>query len=58
MIDKLFIAFWTLMVFTSIAWYAYLLFHVGIKGGWDIVRMIRVLSGRPVGPQPPSPKDQ
>ena len=46
MIDKFFIAFWTLMVFASIAWYGYLLFHVGIKGGRDIVRMIRALSGR------------
>ena len=31
-LDKLFLYFWTTMVFTSIAWYAYLLFHVGIRG--------------------------
>jgi hypothetical protein len=58
MIDKFFIAFWTVMVFASIAWYGYLLFHVGIKGGWDIVRMIRALSSQPNGPQSPTPKNQ
>jgi len=46
MLDRFLIAFWTVMVFASIAWYAYLLFHVGIKGGWDIARMIRALSGQ------------
>ncbi len=46
MIDQFFIGFWTAMVFGSVAWYSYLLFHVGIKGGRDIVRMIRVLSAR------------
>lgn len=46
MLDRVLIAFWTVMVFASIAWYAYLLFHVGIQGGWDIARMIRALSGR------------
>ena len=55
MIDTFFIKFWTVMVFASIAWYAYLLFHVGIKGGWDIVRMIRALSARPVKPEVSGP---
>ena len=41
-----FLWFWSAMIFASIAWYAYLLFHVGIKGGWDIVRMTRALSAR------------
>ncbi len=44
MFDNLWLTFWTVMVFASIAWYAYLLFHVGIQGGWDIARMIRALS--------------
>jgi hypothetical protein len=35
--------FWSAMVFASITWYAYLLFHVGIRGGFDIVRMARAL---------------
>ncbi len=41
-----FVVFWTAMIFSSIAWYAYLLFHVGYKGGCDIVRMARALSER------------
>jgi hypothetical protein len=44
MIDEAFKWFWTAMVFASVAWYAYLLFHVGIRGGWDIFRMTRALS--------------
>jgi hypothetical protein len=44
MIDNFFLGFWTTMVFASIAWYAYLLFHVGILGGFDIFRMIRALN--------------
>lgn len=58
MLDRVLIAFWTVMVFASIAWYAYLLFHVGIKGGWDIARMIRALSGRVGDNQSPGPSDQ
>ena len=46
MMDDAFKWFWTAMVFASVAWYAYLLFHVGIRGGWDIYRMVRALSGR------------
>jgi hypothetical protein len=53
MLDTFFIAFWTVMVFASIAWYGYLLFHVGIKGGWDIVRMIRALSSQPAERESP-----
>lgn len=41
------IGFWTLMIFASIAWYAILLFYVGIKGGYEIVQMARTLAGRP-----------
>jgi len=35
------------MIFASIAWYAILLFYVGIKGGYEIVRMARRLEERP-----------
>ena len=38
--------FWAAMVFASLAWYSYLLFHVGWKGGWDIVELARELSRR------------
>jgi hypothetical protein len=57
MTDNPLVWFWTAMVFASIAWYSYLLFHIGIKGGWEIFRMTRVLSGRPdakrTGPEEP-----
>jgi len=36
--------FWTAMIWGSIAWYSYLLFHVGWRGGRDIIRMARNLS--------------
>jgi len=52
MIDTFFIAFWTLMVFASIAWYAFLIFYLGIKGGTEIKRMIRALAKRDEGRQP------
>ena len=45
--NSILIWFWALMVFASIGWYAVLLFYVGIKGGYEIVRMARSLSERP-----------
>jgi len=36
--------FWTAMLWGSVAWYSYLLFHVGWRGGRDIIRMARSLS--------------
>jgi hypothetical protein len=45
--NSVLIWFWTAMIFASIAWYAILLFYVGIKGGWEIVRMAKTLSERP-----------
>ncbi len=53
MIDKLFIAFWTLMVFASVAWYAFLIFYLGIKGGIEIKRMTRALTERHEGREAP-----
>lgn len=38
--------FWTAMIFASMAWYFLLLFWVGIKGGWEILRMTRALSAK------------
>jgi hypothetical protein len=43
--------FWTLMIFASIAWYAILLFYVGIKGGYEIFHMARALADRPENDQ-------
>lgn len=42
-----FVWFWSAMILASIGWYSYLLFHVGIKGGWEIFRMTRALSQQP-----------
>ena len=47
LIEQIFIGFWTLMIFASILWYAFLLFYVGYKGATDIFRMARRFSGRP-----------
>lgn len=38
--------FWTVMVFASIAWYSFLLFYVGGKGGFEIVALAKTLSKR------------
>lgn len=43
---NLFVWFWTAMIFLSIAWYAVLLVYVGVKGGYEILRMTRALSQR------------
>lgn len=50
MID-LFLIFWTGMIFLSIAWYGFLLFYVGIKGGHDIIQMTRALRKPPTPPE-------
>jgi len=42
-----FVWFWVAMIAGSIAWYSYLLFHVGVKGGFDILRMTRAISRPP-----------
>lgn len=41
-----FVWFWTAMIFLSILWYGVLLFYVGIKGGFEIVRMTASLSAK------------
>ncbi|HOM17903.1 MAG TPA: hypothetical protein PK777_07085 [Thermoguttaceae bacterium] len=38
-IEKALEIFWAVMIFASIAWYFFLLFYVGFKGGWEILRM-------------------
>ena len=49
MID-LFVVFWTVMIFASIAWYGFLLFYVGFKGGHEIIALTKTLDSRD---QPP-----
>jgi hypothetical protein len=36
--------FWLVLIFASIAWYGFLVFVVGIKGGKDILDMIKELT--------------
>ncbi len=35
---------WTILLFASLAWYAFLLFYVGYKGGCEIQELTRTLS--------------
>ena len=42
-----FVILWTVLIFTSIVWYGFLLFYVGAKGGREIKEMIRALESRP-----------
>ena len=42
----LFVVFWTVMIFGSIAWYGFLLFYVGIRGGREIIALTRTLEER------------
>jgi hypothetical protein len=41
-----FVIFWTVLIFASIAWYAYLIFHIGAKAGREIRALTRTLSRR------------
>lgn len=43
---QLFIVFWTVIVFASIAWYGILLLYIGGKGMSEIREMTRKLSER------------
>ena len=45
MID-LFVVLWTFLIFSSIFWYAFLLFYVGKKAGDEIRTLTRTLAGR------------
>jgi hypothetical protein len=41
-----FVVFWTLMIFASIAWYGFLVFYVGYKGGREIKAMTKAFEQR------------
>lgn len=45
------VLFWAIVVFSSVGWYALLLFLVGIKGGMEIVQMTKNLTAKPEGGQ-------
>jgi hypothetical protein len=42
----LFIVFWTVMIFGSIAWYGFLIFYIGVRGGREIFALTRTLDER------------
>jgi hypothetical protein len=44
--SRVFIVFWSVMIFASIAWYGFLLFYVGFKGGREIKAMTRAFEQR------------
>jgi hypothetical protein len=46
LVDKLVAYFFTLLIFASIAWYAFLIFYVGFKGGVEVFAMTRRFSDR------------
>ena len=41
-----FVLFWSLMIFASIAWYGFLLFYIGFKGGRELRAMTKEFSQR------------
>jgi len=36
-----FVLFWTVLIFASIAWYGFLVFYVGAKGGRELRAMTK-----------------
>jgi hypothetical protein len=44
--STVFIVFWSVMIFTSIAWYGFLIFYVGWKGGREIKAMTQAFDRR------------
>jgi hypothetical protein len=45
--NDIWIWFWTVMIFTSIAWYGFLVFYIGFKGGRELKIMTKELGSRP-----------
>jgi hypothetical protein len=39
--DSFWLWFWTAMIFSSIAWYGFLVFFIGFKGGKEIKTMVK-----------------
>ena len=38
------ILFWAVLIFASIFWYGFLVFHIGLKAGREIRHLVRTLS--------------
>ncbi len=43
---KLWIVFWTVVTFGSIAWYGFLVFYIGVKAWREIRQLVRTLETR------------
>ena len=41
-----FVIFWSVMIFASIAWYGFLVFYIGFKGGKEIKTLTKTLDRR------------
>lgn len=41
--NSLLVTFWTVLIFSSIAWYGFLVFYVGWKAGHEIKTLTRTL---------------
>jgi hypothetical protein len=51
--NPLLVAFWAVLIFASILWYGFLVFHVGWKAGREIRDLTRSLgAARDEPPQP------
>ena len=46
-----FVLFWSVLLFGSILWYAFLVFYIGLKAGREILTLLKTL-----GASPPDPK--
>jgi len=44
--NTFFILVWAVLIFGSIAWYAFLVFYVGIKAGREVKELTETLSRR------------
>lgn len=56
-VQWLWFAFWSAMVFGSLAWYGSLLFYVGWHGGWEIIQLARRMKTKPQPGRPEAPVD-
>ncbi len=53
----LFLLFWSVMIFASIAWYGFLVFYVGFKGGREIVALTKAFAKRDASAKQSGPVD-
>jgi hypothetical protein len=49
-----FLLFWSVLIFASIAWYAFLVFYVGWKAGREVRDLTRSLSAASSSEEPPA----